>query len=133
MRVRQEEAHQRGGAAYCGYCHSELERIERMPVCPLCEHRIEGYQQSIRTSDYQLVHSECAQKSHQQGKAVSARCSYCRAITDHFKVSREGWIMCSRCSMKSGRKIGEFTSAEALRSGGSILSTLADKIGMMLA
>ncbi len=133
MTMRQEEARMRNGSNYCGYCYSELERIERMPVCHLCEHRIEGYQQSIRTADYQLVHSECAQKSRQQGRAVSARCSYCRAVTDRFKVSREGWIMCSRCSVKSERKIGEFTPAAALRPNGSVISSLADKIGALLA
>lgn|GEM_PF-1047829 len=129
MRIRQDEARSRSGGLYCNYCFSELERIERMPVCEICQKRIESFQPSLKNVEGQTLHADCAQKK--EGKRVVARCSFCRGETDHFKLSRDGRVMCFRCSSMESRKRGQFSPAAA-RAGNPLISLFVDKIARMI-
>jgi late competence protein required for DNA uptake (superfamily II DNA/RNA helicase) len=129
-RVRQEEARRKGGMLYCGYCFSELERLERIPVCPLCSKKMEDYQRTLRLSNGKKAHLDCA-------TAPSARvrvfCSTCGKETDYFRVSPAGIIYCIKCD-----KAGAAGTPGAAEKGVQtthdhpFLESLVGRIGAML-
>ena len=132
MRIRKEEARQRGGGSYCGYCYSELDRIERIQKCEECGRTIESWQKSIKSSEGKVYHAECSQEM--KDKRIAAVCSYCGKTTDRFKLSREGMVICSRCSAKgAGSNAG--SAGDSMSASGSnhpILASFVDRIGQMI-
>ncbi|MCX8197709.1 MAG: hypothetical protein N3F07_00730 [Candidatus Micrarchaeota archaeon] len=104
LRVRQEESKQRRGRAYCGYCFSELERIDQLPECSLCARRIEAHQHSLRLSDGSIAHSSCAAKK--WGRQIQVFCFYCGKETSHFKILPNGKATCPRCDKSASQEGG---------------------------
>lgn len=123
IRVKQEEARSRRGNYYCSYCASELERVERLPVCPLCARKIESYQSSTKLSDGKIVHSDCASKAHD--KKLQAKCSVCGRETPFFKVLPNGKTVCPRCDR-------EGATTHSPRHAMPIIVRLVDRIGQMI-
>ena len=121
MRIRQDDSRPRRGGVYCGYCFSELERIERLPVCSLCAKAIEYYQESARLSNGSQVHSDCARK---KDRHLLATCSVCGRETDHFKLLPQGKVVCSRCD-----RSGSASRARPM----PILAALVNRIGSMIS
>ncbi|MEM4633579.1 MAG: hypothetical protein QW275_00305 [Candidatus Anstonellaceae archaeon] len=96
LRVKQEEARQRRGRLYCSYCFSELERVDQLPSCYICTKKIENHQKSLKLSNGQYVHSECAKRN--QNIPLSTYCSVCGKETSHFKILPNSKAICPRCN-----------------------------------
>lgn len=119
-RLRSEEARRKGGTIYCHYCLSELERVERMPVCHLCSKKIEPWRKTFRMADGRLVHSECASAA--PARNAGAYCSNCGKRVDYFRILPGGKAICPKCD----REKRETGARKA------IVASLMDKIGAML-
>ncbi|MFA6489712.1 MAG: hypothetical protein WCT52_03435 [Candidatus Micrarchaeia archaeon] len=131
MRIRRDDARSRGGGIYCNYCFSELDRVERLPKCEDCERRIESWQKSIKSAEGRFYHAECAQKM--KDKRVMAVCSFCGTATDRFRLSREGKVMCSRCSAREARPHASSpNNTLPAREHRPLLASFIDRIGQMI-
>ena len=132
MRIRKDEARQRGGGTCCNFCFSELERVERLPKCEACERRIESWQKPIKSVEGRFYHADCAQKM--KDKRVMAECAYCHQPTDHFTLVDGGRVMCSRCSAKDARRQPGRTDGSIFTSGSGrpLLAAFVDRIGQMI-
>ena len=120
-RVRRDEAKREGGSIYCSYCASEIERVEREPICGVCSKRIESWQKPFRLANGQFVHPECA-KSMPGISHASAFCSFCGKETDYFKILPGNRAICAKCDRQGA----------AANSGRTIMGSIFDRIGAMI-
>ena len=129
-RVRLEEARRRGGSLYCGYCASELERLERIPVCPLCNKKMESWQKALRLSNGKTVHQACALAPTARVKVF---CAICGRETDYFRLSPTGLPYCNRCdkSLAGGSSYGTGSSV-SVGHDHPLLASLVGRIGAMI-
>ncbi len=121
-RVRRDEAKRKGGSIYCSYCASELERVARMPDCPLCGEKIQSWQKPFRMANGQLAHTECAKSMQGSASQASAFCSLCGKETDYFRVLPGGRAICAKCD-----RAGAATSHDK-----TIMASIMDTVGAML-
>jgi len=130
-RVRQEEARRKGGGLYCGYCASELERIERIPICSLCNKKMESWHKTIRLSNGKIVHQECAASPKYRVKVF---CTICGRETDYFRISPAGFPYCNRCDKSPGAATasGDTGVMVTVSHDHPLLESLVGKIGAML-
>ena len=127
MRIKKDEARSRSSGVYCNYCYSELERVERLPECAACGRRIESWQQSLKSAEGKSYHADCLPRA--QEKRVVALCSSCWKPTEHFRMTRDGKVICSRCSAKEDGLQGGFSGQG---SGRSIMASIVDRVGQMI-
>lgn len=129
-RVPRDSAESKKGSLYCSYCYSELERLDRIPICSLCNKNLESYQKSLRLSNGKTVHLACATAPNARVKVF---CAICGKETDYFRVSPAGLPYCSRCD-----KSGAASTPASAASGVSVshdhplLESLVGRIGSMI-
>ncbi|MCX8174673.1 MAG: hypothetical protein N3E51_00505 [Candidatus Micrarchaeota archaeon] len=116
-RLRAEEAKHKAGRLLCNYCFTELERIERLPICPLCKKPLQPYEKQIRLSSGLLAHSACALSKKGEAKVF---CSSCGQETEHFRIFG-GFPLCAKCERQ-----------QKPATQGSLLASLLDRVGAML-
>jgi formylmethanofuran dehydrogenase subunit E len=120
IRIKQDEARKHNSMYYCNYCASELDRQERMQVCPICKKPVESWQKSVKSPSGVLVHTECA--ASQEKRKIAARCVRCGQETDSYRVTNGGLVVCATCVRR-----GEEATADH-----PLLRSMMDRIGAMI-
>jgi len=126
--IRADEARSYKGGQLCCFCFGEMQRLERVVRCKICQHEIGDWDEKFRLAEGGFMCKGCHEE--RTGKIAPKICAVCKKPSSLKFLDEKGNALCMPCATNSPAARAQM---RAVAQGEPKISSLIGRIRKMLS